>query len=1074
MNRIAKLLKYNASAGSGKTHALTSFYLSMILHDPGAFRRILAVTFTNAAAAEMKERILERLYLLGQEEEGVMEREKFSEYLVEHYPVMWHEKRETAEIIKKNAPLALLNILQHYSRFSVGTIDSFFQRIIRSFAREMEIPSGYEIELEHEMLLSEAVDSLLSEVAGDEKLLAWVSLYVSKRLDDNRSWDIRREVMEVAREIFGEEFRQLDNEQKSEIGNYKIISDHTSRVSAIREHFESKLKRLAEEGVKIYSECGLTPDDFLYKRRGGVGESLVRYSRGEIKKPNSYWEKAVNEEIYFTGKMATDTEQAFNEAFSRGLRERVKAISLLFDKEYPLYLSARAQEKTIHVIGILGAISDRVRQLAHDQNLFLLSDSGELISRLIADDDTPFIYEKIGTTYDHFVIDEFQDTSRIQWNNFRPLIAESLSRGYDNLVVGDVKQSIYRWRNSDWQILHQEAEETYGSETVSNISLSKNYRSRINIIKFNNALFSPQSIPALCDEIIMCDKLKIKEIYNDAQQTGRDDNPGGYVKVALYGKVNEKSWQERVLQDLPSVVEELQDHGYRADQILFLCRTNTEGKSIINRIIEYSAGCPAEKLERYNYEVTSGESLLLERSPAVTLLTASLKYLTEPVSPLTRSRMIRSYILATGADEELLYSGDMPGSGMETLPQEWEEILNSCRNDSLYGATRKMIALYGLGSQPANIAYLSSFQDVVLTWSARYSSDISAFVRWWENEGHKSTVSQSDRQDAMRVMTIHKAKGLQSKVVIIPFLSWEFSSKGFNKRFLWVTDVPQQFAPMPVVLPVMSKSLEESLFSEKYKMERASEMLDGVNLLYVAMTRAVDALYIMSQEIPESSKVSAGAAPLFNKALLSLPDDFIRGEKESCLTLELGVLPPVSAEKREPGIEIEKWDNGLPDASYRLRTGSALPAGEMELADEGGRSYGIMMHELLSRIVTTDDIEEVIDHACRSGLVSVNRRSQIAARVREMTSADQVKEWFDGTSQVLTEASVILPGGTTRRPDRVMLREGAVTVVDYKFGEPKPFHRRQAEEYRSLMLQMGYTNVKSWLWYVEKKMVEEV
>ena len=1069
-------MKYSASAGSGKTHALTAFYLSCVLHDPGAYRRILAVTFTNSAAAEMKERILRRLHELGLEnEKGEEARCDFAGYLCRFFPDLWPDREAAAVTVRRNAPLALNNILQDYSRFTVGTIDSFFQRVIRAFAREMDIPAGYEIELEHQAVLSDAVDSLLAGVASDSKLLDWISSYVASRLDDSKGWDIRKEIMEVAGQVFREDFRQLSADDRRRIGDYGVMAEYASRVFAIRRGFESDLKKLASEGVRIYTECGLTPDDFLSKSRGGVGESLRRYAQGDIRRPNSYWLKAAEEGKYYAGGTKPDVVSSFGTALAGGLEEVVRKISEMFERRYTLYLSAHAQVRTIHVIGILGAISERVREQAHDQNLFLLSDSGELISKLIADDDTPFIYEKIGAAYDHYIIDEFQDTSRIQWNNFRPLISETLARGKDNLVVGDVKQSIYRWRNSDWRIIHSEAAQAFGEETVRTVHLSTNYRSRENIIRFNNALFSPSSIPAFCDERLAYDGLRIGDVYEGSVQEGTERRPGGFVSVTLYRKSEDEGWKEKVLRDLPSVVERLQDHGYRADDILFLCRTNEEGKSIISRILEHSSSCLSGQRGRYNYEITSGESLLLERNPAVTLMMGCLRYLTDPGSRINRSQIVRSYVLATGREEGLVYSGDGPGEpGRTPLPEGWEEKLESFRNSSLYSATEGMIRFFSLGENSANIAYISSFQDVVLTWSGRHSSDISAFVEWWDGEGCKSTLSQSNRQEAMRVMTVHKAKGLQSRVVIVPFAAWEFSKPGFSRPLLWVTDVPAPFDIMPVVLPEISSRLEESLFAEEAKMEKASDWLDGVNLLYVAFTRAVDALFVMAPEAALKSSSGAGAGSLLNEALGMLPGEFIRRDEETVRVIECGDLPPVESEERQPRLEMSRYSLSEPRGTLRLRTGGALPGDEIKLAEPGGRAYGIMMHEILSRVTTTDDIEAAVDHACTAGLMPVTGRDAAVTRLRVMLSSERVRPWFDGSASVMTEATIILPTGAARRPDRVMVSGGTVTVADYKFGEPSPRHRQQAADYRQLLLQMGYSDVKSWLWYVEKDIIEEV
>ncbi|HUW91599.1 MAG TPA: UvrD-helicase domain-containing protein, partial [Bacteroidales bacterium] len=751
-----------------------------------------------------------------------------------------------------------------------------------------------------------------------------------------------------------------------------------------------------------------------------------------------------------------------------------------------------------------------------------------------ADDDAPFIYEKIGTTYDHFIIDEFQDTSQIQWQNFMPLINETLSRGMDNLVVGDIKQSIYRWRNSDWRILHSEVNRIFGDEAVKTMPLNVNYRSRANIISFNNHIFRPQSIPALCDSKLSFENLNISSVYTGSEQKGTTDKPGGLVRVALYPRKGEEQWKESVLLDLPGLIEELQDKGYKANDIMFLCRTNEEGKKIINSILEHSSACSAEKLAKYNFEVTSGESLFLERNPAVSLLLSCLRYLVDPGSRVNRSLMVRSFALATGADESSVYSADTRAEiPAGILPDGWEESLNEIRNSSLFTAAEKMIQLFGLGNSNGqgqgqgqdqgkgqgqgqdqgkdqgkgqgkgqdqgqgqgqdqdqgkgqgkgqgqekghgkeNVAFINSFQDVVLWYSSRYSSDISSFVAWWETEGYKKTVAQSDRQEAIRVMTIHKAKGLQSSVVIIPFASWEFSRHGFSRPLLWVRNVPEQFAPMPVVLPELTAQLENTYFAKEAALEKASEWLDGINMLYVAFTRPVDALFIMAPEDKKSANISGNTESLLVNALHDGIGDAAWKESGNIRSLTLGELPMPEDKSEKDVITMDRYPVSERRGTMRLRTGGALPLDEIKLDEPGGRAYGIMMHELLSRVTTLDDITKAVEHVCDRGLVNNAQRDQLSEKVRLLLTSGKVGEWFDGSSAVRTEATIILPTGAARRPDRVMMKNGDLSVLDFKFGEPSDDHIRQAAGYRQLLEEMGYTGVRSYLWYVEKDIVRE-
>jgi hypothetical protein len=387
-----------------------------------------------------------------------------------------------------------------------------------------------------------------------------------------------------------------------------------------------------------------------------------------------------------------------------------------------------------------------------------------------------------------------------------------------------------------------------------------------------------------------------------------------------------------------------------------------------------------------------------------------------------------------------------------------------------------MIRYFGLGSRRENVAYLCSLQDVVLNYSGRYSSDLSSFVAWWDREGCRSTLSQSDRQEAMRVMTIHRAKGLQGKVVIVPFVSWDFARRGFSRPLLWVTDVPEPFSPMPFVLPELSSRLDDSLFAGEAMTEKVSEWIDGINLLYVAFTRAVDVLCIMAPLTtrPSSSGSGASAENLLNEAVKSLRDDFINSESDNILHITVGALPPVTAEAKEVTRDLDNYEVNERRGRLRLRTGGALPLDEVKLTERGGRAYGIMMHELLSRVITAGDIGAAADYVCDSGLLPLTQRDETVTRVRRIISSERVRRWFDGSCTVMTEATILLPTGAARRPDRIMTDNDRVTVVDYKFGEPDERHRRQAAGYRDLLQQMGYAQVSAWLWYVEKDILEEV
>jgi len=426
-----------------------------------------------------------------------------------------------------------------------------------------------------------------------------------------------------------------------------------------------------------------------------------------------------------------------------------------------------------------------------------------------------------------------------------------------------------------------------------------------------------------------------------------------------------------------------------------------------------------------------------------------------------------------GLAGEPVYAGDLEEEIPDgVFPEGWAEKLDAIRNSSLFAATEKMIDLFGLGNNSANVAYLNSFQDLVLWYSARYTSDISSFVIWWEQEGAKRTVAQSDRQEAMKVMTIHKAKGLQSKVVIMPFVSWKFDPPSFARPLLWVKDVPDAFSPMPVVLPEYGKNLNESLFSREAGFEKASLYLDAVNMLYVACTRAVDALYLMAPEAGESKDSSGSVAWLLREGLAKGLEGIEWRDTGDGKRLTFGELPAVEHADEPPVMRLEQYVVSSREGIMRLRTGGAMPLDEKRLDEENGRIYGIIMHEVLSRIYVIDDIDKAVSQIADSGMILSEEAGPLKDKLLAMLSDVSVRKWFDGSMKVLTEATVLLPSGGARRPDRVMIDGEKVILVDYKFGEKEQKHRYQAEDYKRILKEMGHPDVEACLWYVGKEIID--
>ena len=512
---LGTLTIYNASAGSGKTYKLTAIYLANIFKSRYNYRKILAVTFTNKATAEMKSRILDHLYKLAS---GMN-----SDYLAE----IVKSTGKTEDWIRKEAKEILNTILHDFSRFSISTIDSFFQKVLRAFAREIGLHSGFSIELDHSSILSAAVDELIASVTTDTQLKDWLITYAVSNIDDEKSWNLKDGIIKLAEELFKEKFKLLSIEEQSKLENKKFLLEYVEKIKSICGTFEKKLMEYGKKSGEIFSEFKLT-DDLFYHKGQGVPGFIKSLSSGNVKEPNSYVREIDSESPrWSTGQ----TEQNLKTAISSGLGSILCEAIHYFDDNIVIYKSAGSILANIYALGILSDVLHNVHHITTSENSFLLSDAGELLNLITREDQSSFIYEKVGNRYENFMIDEFQDTSIIQWNNFRPLIDNSMAEGFDNLVVGDVKQSIYRWRNSDWRILGTVLEKMVDNQRIFSEPLTTNWRSLSNIIRFNNSLFT--IIPDQIDKSLSEDlqPVSFKRLYAEAVQKDPSNNNSGFIRL---------------------------------------------------------------------------------------------------------------------------------------------------------------------------------------------------------------------------------------------------------------------------------------------------------------------------------------------------------------------------------------------------------------------------------------------------------------------------------------------------------------------------------------------------------------
>jgi len=1068
---------YSASAGSGKTFHLARIYLSHLFRSRYNYRKILAVTFTNKATAEMKSRILDQLYCLATGGK--------SEYLDD----LVSETGKSEEAIRHEAGEILHAILHDFSRFSVCTIDAFFQNILRAFAREAGLHSGFNIELDHSIILSTAIDEMIASSADNPEVRNWLTNYVMSNLEEEKSWNLKGEITKLAEELFREKFKILSGSERDNLANKEFLSDYIIKIRSLSSSIEERINDFGRRFGEIYAGFRLT-DDMFYQKSRGIPGFIKSFINGNIVLPNDNVRLALTENPRWSTK---EPSPLLVKAIEGGLEATLKEAVLFCEANFSVYHSAKAVLSNIFALGILSDVLNKVRVVASDENSFLLSEAGELLSLITGEEQTPFIYEKIGNIYENYMIDEFQDTSSLQWKNFNPLIDESMGRGSDNLVVGDVKQSIYRWRNSDWKILADIQNNRIDNKRFLSKPLMKNWRSCPNIIRFNNSLFSvitKQTERTFPEGDFQTD---FRKLYAGALQADPGKRSGGYIRMEFIDDEREdaneqnkgrrkkilRSWKDFVLDRIPSVIEMFQDMGFNASDIGIIVREVKEGEAVVRRMVGYSNNASPEQKSRYNYNIVSGDSLTLSSSHAITFIIAVLKVLCDPDDLITRALMLRFYLMSKGneaADKVGLHRDNLMDFSHGCFPEGCELFLKKTRELPLFEATENIISFFGLGNHSWNVAYLNAFQDLVMNFSSGKSADIESFIGWWETTGMKKSIALPANQNAARILTIHKAKGLEFKIVILPFLSWSLDHVFSKQPVLWVQPGSPPFNELGLVPVRYRKALADTVFADDYMNEKYSAYIDNINLLYVAMTRARDAIYGF---VPESTGKSETIARVIKDALTSEENDaddqgmvlsrLYNTEKRVFEFGEIPVKPQHSV--KDDSLECLRYPVNSKPESLKLRLHSEDYFTTGKEPDRQKINYGKLMHEVFEGINTTDDIPSAVMKLVLQGKIPESDSPMLEKKLISLVASPQVSEWFGQGINVIKEADILLPSGRIRRPDRVILKDDKAVIIDFKFGEENQEYTEQIRHYCSLLNEMGYMNTEGFLWYVDKNKI---
>ena len=1085
-----------ASAGSGKTYTLVKEYLIMLLgkkteggnyildkHPNDNHRYILAITFTNKATEEMKSRIVETLDVLASNPDE-------SPYITDLTTMLGASKDD----ISKSAGIAERQMLEDYTNFNVCTIDTFFQKILRTFAYEVNLSSNYGVELNDEYVVELGVNNLktrLHDESGkkNKSLSHWLWMFVQDSIKNGSSWDVfykpksKKTVdnslynfakvltNEVVKKNSKQLFDFLADPKNIQAFNVALNSGISNLISEVKECVDEIFKMLEGSGIKANKNF----TNFLDALNNSANPFLIKDLDKKV-------EKKIADQSFVNKNSASVNDIAICDCLTHILDNNT------------VYASYKKILDLTYQLGLLGDINASMQDFTNENNTILLSGTNDIVKRIIDGCETPFIYERIGMYLHNFLLDEFQDTSRMQWENLLPLVRNGLANGHDSLIIGDVKQSIYRFRNSDPQLLHSQLKVDFSNDSIKyNEGRSINWRSARNIVHWNNAFFRFLSMA-----------LNMDEFYADVEQevSPKNEKLPGHVVVARReipdkkkdtdgsndceiknddnsndNDLNFKEWAiEKMIVDLQSLLA----RGFKQKDIAVLSNTNREGQLAISRIMKWNIENPDKQMK-----VVSEESLLVISSPAVRIVVNILKMLDrceahnedgrEMPMVLRRFEANRSEGMDTSeAFEDAIVSKD------EDIADYIDRLYETSKSACLDSVVEQIIKSQ-LSKQMTeeNTPYLLAFLDSVVDFMSRYGSNIHHFLKWWDKVGPGLSISSPDNIDAIRVITIHKSKGLQFPCVLIPMFDWNFDQSSIE----WIEtagfkDKLPKGVAIPPIVPV-KRDNKSTLFDNEFKKIARSNIMDSLNKTYVACTRAQYELIIYT----ENNKELGLQLSQFLETCRNNNNDIAPTPTENCdpdVVYELGkpmlrsdipalnsddnalpdnvesrIMPPYSVVS-----DVDRWKLTSPDIIIDVRGTT--------------RWVGEMLHKVMERVRTPKNLKKAFGRALHRGMITEEEHDEYLALLSKRLADPRVADWFANDNRLMLERSVTIGGNGQKRPDRVVMKpNGEIIIVDYKFGDRSDDndtkYKRQVAGYKravcdALGCRPGY--VSGYVWYI--------
>ena len=1045
---------YKSSAGSGKTYTLVKEYLKLLIQDKSdnRYRHILAITFTNKAAAEMKERVLNALKEIGAE--GDLKGTSF--FLLQDIKSdLGYEE----EAIRLKCSAVLTSMLHNYSDIGIGTIDKFVHKIVRTFAYDLQLPVNFAVELDAEFLLHSAIDKLMSRIGTDVELTKALIAFTERKADEEKSWNIENDLklfsfdlLKEQNEVYLEQLKMLS------LADFSSIQNHLSNVI---NSFEKHLAEIGDKALKVIKAENIDPADFAGGEGRGIGKFFTYLSekRTEKYQPSATLLSNIANDKWLAAKPSNHGKSAIP-ACKSVLR------SLFFDaqkhidsglKQYLLYVEL---SRNIYAVSILNELEKNIQEIKRENNLVHISEFGKRIAAIVVNEPVPFIYERIGERYKNYLIDEFQDTSSVQWQNFLPLIENSLATNEFNMIVGDGKQAIYRWRGGEVEQFTKlpEVYAKHKNELLlqREYALKRNFvekqlefnrRSKREIVEFNNSFFESITQSHEFPELL-------KPIYENLKQKFNESNQGGAVSFHFFISDDAGLDQsQQAKQEVLKAIHNLLKNGYRLADIALLTRKNREAVEISKFLLESGIN------------VVSKESLLLTNSPSVSFILNCLRYLNDSDDLVSRAAMMEFLLARANASEskDLNQYFAEPNSMFSWIKDNynlWDDML--LRNLSLYELAEELLRIFNLTNEAD--PYLVFLLDAIHQYSSKNNNSRADFLEWWERKKHSLSIQIPDGINAVNVLTIHKSKGLEFPVVIIPYANWTSS---VNNESIWVELNDETVPGLKSALLPLSARLMDTDFAKVYEDEKAKQTVDDLNLLYVAFTRAVDALHVFS-DLPSKK---AGMANYYVNYLKQI------GEwKENELHYHFGNSNTIAGQiVSKPKQDLMQLDEVL-STNWRAAIRLSQPSNQVWNLEEmeSDTNYGNLVHTALSGINSVSDIESSLNKMMDLGLVNPSTKVELELKLQSLFKVPEIAAFFQKQYPSKAEAELILPDGKTYRPDRVVFYPEKTVVLDFKTGVESAQHRTQIRNYAGILDKMGYSAIECYLIYTSAEKIVTV